>query len=899
MPNWNELIREYLGALRLAPAREAEIAEELAQHAEDRYGELRAAGVSEGEARKAVLEELTGHELLGNRLRSVEQVDTPEPLVVGSAGKERLLASLMQDLRYGFRTLRKSPGFTAVAVLALAIGIGANTAIFSVINGVLLQPLAFPEPDRLVRIVEATADSGATSVAYPNYLDWRRDNQSFTDMGAYTSKAFNFTGDGQPQQLSGEFVTASLFPVLGVTPYLGRNFRPEEDRQNAACTVILSYGFWQSRFGGDRNVLEKKLTLNSMSCSVIGVMRSDLRFAEDKQVFVPIEIWDAVELRARDSHPGLQVVGRLKPGITAQVAQLEMAALCKDLARLYPETNGSHTAKVHFVKEDMVRDIRPTLFLLMGAVAFVLVIACANVANLLLARSTGRRREFAIRAALGAKRSRVVRQLLTESVLLSMAGAVLGLLLARWGTSAVSAMAPGILPRSGEIGIDAYVVIFTLAVSVVTGILFGLAPAFQGTNTSPQQGLKEGTRGAGGGRHRTEGVFVALETGLAVVLLAGAGLTIQSLWRIMQVDLGFNAHNVLSMKVALSPKVMGSPQGIRLAFEQMLARVGATPGIQSAAMTTMVPMGDQDSEIAFWKGNGPQPPQERLSGAMLYIVTPDYPKVMQLPLLSGRLFTDRDRVGSSQVVVIDEAMAKHLFPGQSPIGQQISLVVMGPVQIIGVVGHAKQWGPDGDGTNIRDHIYFPFLQIPDRFMSEGATGLTLVVRTTPEPLSMVQALRAQVAGPTLDQPIYDVKTMEETVAGHLRLRRFTMTVLILFAAVALLLAAVGIYGVMSYAVTRRVNEFGIRAALGASRSEILALMLRQGMTLVGIGLLGGLAAAVGLTRLMAGSLYGVQPSDPLTLLGVTVLLGGIALVACYIPARRATAVDPVVALRCE
>jgi predicted permease len=900
MPDWNELIRRQLAGLNLAPTREAEIVEELAQHAEDRYRELQSAGETEAEARRITLDELTDHELLNSELRAIERTDAPEPVVLGGGSKGHFLTGLGQDLRYAFRTLRKSPGFTVVAVLALALGIGANTAVFSVVNGVLLQPLAFPDPNRLTHVFETSADFSEASVAYPNYLDWRRESHSFIDMGIHRSADFNFTGSGQPEQLSGRYVSASLFPVLGVTPTLGRSFLPEEDRQGSGCSVILSYGFWQRRFGGDPNILGRALTLNAMSCGVVGVLPRDFRFHSDSEVYLPLEQWNSVELRTRENHPGLQVIGRLKQDATIGAAQAEISSICSRLAREFPATNAGHGAKVSTMKDDMVQSIRPTLLLLVGAVGFVLIIACANVANLLLARSTARQREFAIRTALGAERGRIVRQLLTESVLLSLGGAVAGLLLARWGTSLVLAAAPGSLPRAEEIGIDPYVLLFTLLVSIITGILFGLAPAFHSATVNPQESLKDGTRGAGGGRHRAEGIFVALEMALAVILLAGAGLMMRSVWQLLQVDPGLNTGNVLTMQVALSPKVMTSPPDIRLAFRQMLTRVATVPGVQSAAMTTLVPLGDNDSEIPFWAGTGPQPPQDQLKSAVNYIVTPDYARVMQIPLKRGRFFTERDDTSSPTVAVIDDVLAAHLFPGQDPIGRQFSMVILGPVQIVGVVEHVKQWGLDSDDTNkIRDQIYFPVWQIPDKFMTEGVAGLTLVLRSGPEPLSLVPAVRAQVAGPTQDQPSYAVRTMEQTISNSLTERRFTMLVLIIFASAALLLAAVGIYGVMSYAVTRRIHELGVRAALGASRPEMVGLVLRQGMKLAAIGMAAGLVAAVVLTRLMAGLLYRVKPADPVTLAAVTLLLGGIALLACYVPARRATAVDPVIALRCD
>ncbi|MGA2132211.1 MAG: ABC transporter permease [Bryobacteraceae bacterium] len=900
MPEWKELVRRQLVELRLRPEREAEIAEELAQHAEDRYKELKLSGVSDVEALRLTLNEVLDQKALARGLRDVERADVPEPVVLGAGAQGHFLSGLGQDLRYGIRTMRKNAGFSAIAILALAIGIGANTAIFSVVNGVLLQPLAYPDSARLVNIYEASPDFGNTSVAYPNYLDWRRENHSFSDMGAYRSDDFNFTGSGLPEQVSGEYVTASLFPALGVTPLLGRSFRQEEDRQGTGCTVMLSYSFWQGRFGGGRDVLGKTLTLNALSCAVIGVLPANFQLSQTVQVYLPIEQWTAAELRTRESHPGLSVVGRLRPAVTIQSALGEMEAIAKALAQQYPATNAVNSAAVVPMKDDMVGNVRPFLLLLVGAVGFVLIIACANVANLLLARSTARKREFAIRAALGAERWRVVRQLLAESVLLSLCGAAVGLPFAQWGTTLLVAAAPAGLPRSGEVGIDRFVLLFTLAVSLATGILFGLAPALHSTKTNPQESLKQGTRGAGGGRHRAEGIFVTLETCLAVILLAGSALMIQSVWRLLQVNPGFTASHILTMQVAVSPKVMASPLGIRTALRQLVQRVEMLPGAQAAALTSLLPLGVSDSEIDFWLGNGPRPGPEQIKTSVFYVVSPGYHAVMQIPLLRGRFLTDRDNLRSTPVALIDDVMARQIFSGVDPIGRQISLTALGTVQIVGIVGHVKQWGLDSDDANkIRNQVYFPLLQVPDKFMSSGVAGLTLTLRSKGEPLNFVPSVRAAVAGPTDDQPVYAVRAMKDVISGSLAARRFMMLVLIVFASVALLLAAVGIYGVMSYAVTRRTNELGVRSALGASHWQIVGLVLRQGMGLAGAGLIVGLAASVMLTRFMGSLLYGVGAGDPLTLVAVTVVLGVVAMLACVLPAKRASAVDPVVALRCE
>ena len=810
------------------------------------------------------------------------------------------MTTLLQDVRYGLRMLAKSPGFTAVALLALALGIGANTAIFSVVNGVLLRPLPYPEPGRLMKIYEKSPDFSQSSVSYPDFLDWQREVRSFTGMAAYRGNDFNFTGSGQPEHLRGSLVSATLLPVLGVNPLLGRNFLPQEDQQGSSGVVMLTYGLWKKRFGGDPNILGKTMTLNAKNYTVIAVLPSDFRFRGQAELYVPLGQWDFVGLRDRENHPGLDVVARLRPGVTLAAAQAEMTSIARALAQKYPKTNAGEGATVVGMKDDMVGYIRPTLLLLLGAVGFVLLIACANVANLLLARSSARSREFAIRAALGAGRPRVVRQLLTESVLLALGGALLGMLLASWGTRLALAAVPNTLPRSQEIGLDSSVLLFTLLVSILTGIVFGLAPAFHSSRVNPQESLKEGARSSGGGRHRAEGIFVVVEVGLAVVLLAGAGLMMQSIWRLFRVDTGFDPHHVLTTDVALSPSVMASPAGIRLAYRQLLDRVSSIPGVKSASLTSLVPLSGDDSEIPFWSGEGPQPAPDRTSSALFYIVTSDYLRVMGVPLKEGRFFTDHDRLGSALVVVIDEVMAKHLFPGQDAVGKQFSLPILGPVQVVGVAGHVKHWGLDSDDTaKIRDEFYFPLLQIPDKFMSGTVTGLTLVVRTAPDPLSLVSAVRAQVAGPTGDQPIFDVASMEEVISDSLVERRFTMLLLVIFASVAVAMAAVGIYGVMSYAVSRRTHELGVRIALGASRHEILRLVVREGITLAVTGTAVGLAAAFALTRFMASLLYGVRPADPATFGAVSLLLVGIALLACYVPAWRATRVDPLVALRYE
>ncbi len=867
-------------------AREEDLEEEIRSHLRMAEQERVAGGEAAESARKSALREFGNVTLIKEVTREM--------------WGRRWLGTLLQDLRYGLRMLRRNPGFAIIAILTLAVGIGANTAIFSVVNGVIMRPLPYLEPERLMMVYEKGPAFRRGSVAYLNFVDWRRENHSFVDLAAYRRDDFNFTGSGQPEHLSGEYVSAGLLRVLGVSPFIGRDFLPRDDEQGAEGAVLLSYGLWRGRFGADPTILGKTMTLNARSYTIIGVLPTDLRLQGKADLYVPLLQYTDVQLLDRQSRPGIQVVGRLKPGVTAAAAQADMDAIGSALAQRYPQANGGRGVTVVEMKGDLVGYIRPTLYLLLGAVGFVLIAACTNVANLLLARSSARSREFAIRASLGAGRGRVIRQLLTECIQLTVVASGLGLLLAYWGIRLVQAAMPEALPRSEEIRLDPSVLAFTLAVSILTGIVFGLIPAFHSSGIRPHEALKEGARGSGGGRHRAEGILVATEVCLAIILLAGAGLMMQSIWRLWRVNPGFATHNLLTAQVALSPSAASSPVSVRLAYQQMLNRVAAIPGIKSVAITSLVPLGPSDSEIPYWTGTDPQPPQDRTSLAMFYITTPEYLRTMGIPLLAGRYFTDHDTLASANVVVIDDVMARRLFPGQSALGRQINLMVIGRVQIIGVVGHVKHWGLDSDDSaKIRDQMYFPVPQVPDRFVAAAVTGLTLIMRTEPEPFSLLSALRTEVAGPTADQPIFNVQTMEQIISGSLAERRFMMLLLIIFASTALLLAAVGIYGVMSYAVSRRTHELGVRMALGASRGSVLNLVVRKGMISAAVGMAAGLAAALALTRYLASSLYGVQPSDPATFIAVSMLLAAVALAACYFPARRATRVDPIVALRYE
>ncbi|HXJ92889.1 MAG TPA: ABC transporter permease [Terriglobia bacterium] len=805
-----------------------------------------------------------------------------------------------EDLNHSLRQLGKSPGLAVVAGVALALGISGSTAIFSVVNGVLLRPLPYPEPEQLMTLYERTPEFSRADVSYPNFQDWRRYNQSFSDMAALRGGDFVLTGMGESERLLGEWTSASLFSVLDVRPQLGVSFPPGSDVPGAAPVVLLSYALWQRRFGSDPKLVGKALTLNGKSYTVLGILPADFGFRPRADLYVPIGHWDNAVLNNREIRSGLRVVGRLKPGVSPAAAQAEMDAIARRLATEFPKADGGRGITVVPMRDDITGNVRPTLLLLFGAVGFVLLIACANVANLLLARSTARRREFAIRTALGASRWRVVRQLLTESVLLALTAGGAGLLLAVWGTHLVLAALPASLPRRQEVGLDLNVLLFTLLVSIVTGILFGLAPAFQGSRVNPQEALKEGARGAAGGRHRAERVFVALQVGLALVLLEGAGLMMQSIWRLWRVDPGFDPHNILTMQIALSPDVVGDPPEVRIAYRGLLERVRATPGVQAAAITQLLPLSESDSEVALWPGRGPEPPPEQVLQSLCYFVTPDYPRVMSLPLLRGRFFDDRDNTSRPHAVVIDSVLAHDLLPGEEPLGRQITMEFLGQAQIIGVVGHVKHWGLDTDDTaKVRNELYFPFWQVSDEWIRLAGAGLTLALRTAPDPRSLTSAVRHQVGGTVQDQPAYNVQTMDEMIARSVAERRFALLLLSIFASTALILAAVGVYGVMSYSVTRRTQELGVRMALGATSSNVLKLVVKEGMTVALVGMAMGGAAAAGLARLMSSLLYGVHPADPLTLTTIAVALAAVCWLATYFPARRATRVDPLVALRCE
>jgi predicted permease len=820
------------------------------------------------------------------------------------------LETLAQDVRYAARVLRKSPGFTAVAVLTLALGIGANTALFSVVNGVLLNPLPYPHPDQVVLVSNTSDALPETWISYPDFRDMVRDNRSFASLGAYESEAsFNLLGQGEPQRVNVTEVSSTFFPALGVTPALGRNISPAEDQLNGPPAVILSSGFWKTKFGASPEILGKTINMDGTDYTVVGVLPENFFFCCENityrasDVFVPIGADKNPWMRDRKFHPGTYAIGRLKTGVTLAQARADMDGIARSLAAAYPDVDKNQSIRVTPLKQVMVRDIQPFLLVLLAAVGFVLLIACVNVANLLLARSTGRAREFAIRAALGASQGRVIRQLLTESVLLAMAGGTLGLLLASWGTRAALAALPAALPRAGEVRLDPRVLLFTLVVSLVAGILFGLAPALKTSQPDLHETLKEGGRGASGARYRTQNIFVVVEMALTVVLLIGAGLTIRTLVGLWSVSPGFDAHNVLSFNVGLPPSIANaSPAQIRAGLRQLTDKLAAVPGVQSVSLlNAALPMGDR-YDVNFWLDGQPKPPNDNNKPLTLwYLVGPDYLKVMKIPLLRGRFLTAQDGANSPGVCVIDEDFARKYFGNQDPIGKRLNFdLVYKQLQIVGVVGHVKQFGLDENAHSLaRVELYASALQMPDNLTQSWVPLTGYVIRTQGSPDAFAGAIRDALRGFNSQALMFHAQTMDSVVAHSLASRRFAMILLAVFAALALLLASIGIYGVISYVAGQRTHEIGIRLALGATRSDILKMVLGHGTRLALIGVAAGLAVAAALTRLMSKILYGVSATDPLTFSVVAVVLTGVALLACYIPARRAMRVDPMIALRYE
>jgi predicted permease len=812
--------------------------------------------------------------------------------------------TLIADLRYGLRMLRKNPGFAIVAVLTLALGIGANTAIFSVVSGVLLNPLPYPEPERLAALYSKTAQFDQSSISYPNFLDWVRDNRSFSALAGYRQDDLSLTGMGEPERVPGEMVSASFFTLLGVKPVLGRTLVTGDDQVGAVPVAIISTGLWKRKFAASPDVVGKTMTLDGKSYTIVGVLPANYRYIgnnyQRSDVFTPIGQWNDPTFRDRRIGMGMNAVGRLKPGITFGQAKADMSALAGHLAEAYPEADKDSGITLIPLKQNVVGDIQPFLLLLQAAVAFVLLIACVNVANLLLARSTGRVREFAIRVALGASKGRALRQLLTESVLLGLAGGSLGLLLASWGLKAALKALPEALPRAEDVHLDARVLLFTLGASLLAGMLFGLAPAFKSLRPDLHETLKEGGRGASGARHGAQTVLVVLEMALALVLLAGGGLMIRSLAKLWSVNPGFDPRNVLTFSVSFPP--ISSPDAIRESWLRIHDGLSAVPGVQAAALTVgSMPM-QGDSELPFWIEGQPKPTtQSQMKFTLFYLVQPDYLKAMGIPLERGRFLTPQDNERAPLVTVIDEQFDRLYFGNENPVGKHVNFELFNTsAEIVGVTGHVKQWGLDADSSSpVQAQCYLALPQTPDRFLSLLAGTIGAVLRSAGPPQAQVAPARRAIEQYNSQAVVYGIQTLDSIISDSLAARRFAMTLLGVFAGLALIMCCVGVYGVISYLAGQRTREIGVRMALGAKRQDVARMMLGEAARVALLGVAVGLVGALAVTRLMAKLIFGISAHDPLTFVAVSILLSLVALAACYIPARRASKVDPMVALRYE
>ena len=871
---------------------EQQLDQELRFHLDQHAADLIARGLPPDEARRQARIALGGPEQVKEQCRD--------------ARGTRWIEDLWQDFRYSLRTLRHKPGFAAVALSTLALGIGATTVMFTVVNGVLLKPLPYPDPSRLVAVHGKTetwnvALYGEQNLAYLDFLDCQRDSRSLALAGLVHESA-TMSDPGEAEHVDELGASSNLFSVLGEPLFLGRGFLPEEDRPSGPPVAILSYSLWQQRFGGSPAVIGSSLVLDAKRYTVVGVTRPALRLDDEEAVvYTPVGQNTAPYMQRRGPHP-VTTIARLRPGATLVQAQEELAMIGRHLAEQYPDTNKDRGFAAKPLRPD-VADVRSTLWLLLGAVSLVLLIACANVASLLLARAISRERELAMRVALGAARSRLIRQCLTESAVLGLLGGALGVSLAAIGTRPFIVFWPGSLPRAEEVQIDWHVLLFALAASLASGLLFGLAPALRAPSQKLEQTLRAGARSVAGTSRRLHSVFVIAEIALAIVLLVAAGTLGRTLLRLSSLEPGLNIHNVLVTRMALAPATLANPGQIRAAWKDVLDRARSVPGVQAATMVDTVPMRDGVNELGYWT-TADVPPVNKQPITLATTVTPDYLKVMGIPLLKGRFLTDYDRMGSELVVVIDDVLARHAFGGEA-VGKRLWVPEMSsqPVRVVGVVGHVRHWGLAGDDqAQVRDQMYYPFAQVPDALLLPWSELMSIAIRTSNDPLSVaplsvVDPLRRAVRGATNDQVIYEVRTMEQLASASLARQRFLLMLFGIFAGLALLLACIGIYGVLAYVTSQRVPEIGLRMALGASSRDVLRLVLGQSLRMIFLGVGVGLGTALAAARLLEKLVAGVRSTEPSTFAIMVSVLVAAALFASFLPAKRASRIDPMSALR--
>jgi putative ABC transport system permease protein len=876
---------------------ENEMDAELRFHVEARAEDLVRGGATRREALRRARLEFGGIESAKEECREARGVHFAE--------------TLLQDLRYGARTMLRSPGFTITAVLALALGIGANTAIFSVVNAVLLRPLAFDQPDRLMQVWHTPPQKSfpgmpTFAVSPANFLDWRSQNHSFDGMSAYGFGRYTLTGTGHPEAIRMVAATVGLFAILHAQPLLGRGFLDGEDEPGHEHEVVLSYGIWRSHFAGNPDVVGRDIQLNGHAFTVVGVMRPEFDFpifsdpGSRAQMWKPLA-WTDQERAIRGDH-NYAVIARLKDGVTLQQAQAELDAISNQLAQDYPNDNKGWGAIAIPLRDDLVGDVRPALLILLGAVALVLLIACANVASLMLARALSRRKEVAVRTALGATRRRLLQQALSETLLLAFAGGALGLVFAHFGLIVIVKFLAQRLPRAGEIALDGWVLAFTLSISLLTGFAAGLLPALRMAKADLNQALKQGLgrTAADSGGGRTRNVLVVSEVALSLMLLIGAGLLIRSLWVLHSVNPGFDPRAVVTMNVSIPTGKFAAPAQQVSYFGRVLDRVRSLPGVQSAGLIDSLPLSDDGSHQPISIEGRPAAAMADLPEVEVRLISPGYMSSMHIPLLSGRDIDDSDAAGRPGAVLISESMAKFFWPNEDPIGKRLTLYFFPELtrEVVGVVADVKISAMNE--TQPEPTLYYPLAQMSTaRGENWQSFGMNLAVRTNAAPLTEVPAITGSIREIDSEVPLLNIRTMDDSVSASLSPERFTMLLLGAFAGLALLLAVVGIYSVMSYAVSRRTNEIGIRVALGASRSDVLLLIVRQALLLALIGSVIGVVGALSLSRLMVSQLYGVRPTDPLTFITVAALLMIVSLAASYIPARRAMRVDPMIALRYE
>ena len=863
---------------------EAEMEDELRFHSEHQLEAYLKAGMSREQALRRVRMDFGGLEQVREECRDARGVSWVE--------------TLAQDLRYGWRTLLKSRGFAAAALFTLALGIGANTAIFSVVYGILLRPLPFRDASRLVLLNETTPKVGNVSVSYPNFQDWRAQSHAFSEMAVVASVQFNMAGISQPENIGGLAVSPTFLSMTGVRPMIGRSFTREEEKAGTEPVLLLSYALWQSHFGADRGVIGHSIRLDSRTFTIVGVLPPDFRWGERCDVMEPIGVWatNNDSVTERGERGDTLVVGRLAPGAKIQEARAEMEGIAARLARAYPQTNDQFGVTLQPLREMFSGDVRPAMLVLLGAALFVLLVACANVANLFLMRGAVRAREMALRIAIGASRGRIIRQMLTESFLVALLGGLAGVSLAVAGIPLIARSIPRDTLAGASIDVNGAVLLFSAGLVILSMFVFGLAPALNSTSGNIQSELKEGGKAtSAGGRNRWRGLLATSEVALALILLVGAGLMMKSLYRLLSVDSGFRAGHVLKLEMSLRTAQYDEDPAVIGFWQQALDRVRALPGVESAAVGTAIPLTDDHWRTDITVEGMPLPTPGNFPHPDMHLVSPGYEQTLGIRLLRGRGFTDADREGAPRVAMVNATVAQHLFPGSDPVGRRFTFGRVGGgntpkwVTIVGVLADTRMYGL---ANPARLEVYVPFRQRP-------SNGMAVLVKSVQDPAALVPAIRGVVASIDKEQPIFGIATMQEVVNASVSTRRITLILLGLFSALALVLAAIGIYGVVSYSVAQRVREIGIRMALGARPVDVLRMVLAQGGKISAAGIVIGSVASLGLTRLMTKLLYSVSAVDPTTFAVVAFLLALVAMVACYIPARRTLRVDPLNALRHE